>query len=181
MRKDEQRATTSVKYIGEVTLRNKIGDKEVVFRGRNSGLPPLYRLMAKAMAGYDTTGDKLMWIDLRYSDDGVTYVSNLYKPVPITQRMFMQDGNQNWVTRITATISADSILNSIQTTPTHPYRLYVVSTSGTDMAYFNVEDTAPLEAIQTSTQALVEWNLRFVDAAQQTKQSILEPAQSLIQ
>ena len=161
-----QRATTSVNYIGEVTIRNKIGDKDVVFHGRNGGLPPLFRLMAKAMAGYDTTGDKLMWIDLRHSDDGVIYTTNLNKPVPITQRMFMQDGDQNWVTRITAAISVDSLINPIQPSPAYPYRLYVVSTGGSDMAYFNVEDVTPLTAIQASTQALVEWNLRFVNAAQ---------------
>jgi hypothetical protein len=168
MKEINDRATTHIGYEGEVFIKHRRGNKEFVVKGHNNGLSPLFRCVAKAMAGYDTSGERMMWVDLRHAPQGSeTFVTCLNNEVPITQLIFMQDGYGRWITRITAAISEDSLISPISADSTDVYRLYVMSNTRVDYAFFEVKDITALAAIQGTTQALIEWNLLFYNAETQ--------------
>ena len=59
-------AITDLQYTGEVSVKFNINGKLVDIRNHNSGLPNLFRIIAKALAGYNTSQEKPNYIDLRY-------------------------------------------------------------------------------------------------------------------
>ena len=68
---------TDLCYTGLVDLSITINGKKININNKNNGLPNLFRLISKALAGFDISKEKLSYIDLRYSlkENEGTYIS----------------------------------------------------------------------------------------------------------
>lgn len=151
---------TPMEYIGKVNLKFKIGNKVVDFTKNNKGLPALFRIISKALAGFNTMMDKPSYIDLRYIEfEGSTeWESCLSKNQSITQLSYTVE-NGSWVTKAMATIPYSAIsVPSIESLDAYAFRVYLLSESE-ELAYIDINKESIME-ITPGTQALVEWVLR---------------------
>lgn len=144
-------------YTGTVTLEFLIKDKIVKINAHNEGLPELFRIIAKCLAGYDTTKDVPIKVDLRYLTD-TSYTSCLNHTIALSARRYDHDSTDDtWSAYYTAAIIKEDLKsNAIDADRT--YKLYLISGKDKDMASIAIDYT-PLSSIGAGAQALIEWKL----------------------
>lgn len=152
---------TNLSYTGSVDLSININGKKIYLNKKNNGLPNLFRLISKALAGFDISKEKLSYIDLRYStlENTETYISCLTNIQSLSQLSFNLD-NGGWVTRATSTIPYSSLafprLDLLDNV--NDFRIYLM-TKSYDVAFITI-DKEVVYKILPGTQALIEWVLK---------------------
>ncbi len=157
----EKEFNTNLNYSGSVDLSLIINGKKIVINNHNNGLPDLFRLIAKALAGYDITKEKIAYIDLRYnkSDDPETFNSCLTKKQSVSQLSYLIE-NGSWITKAASSIPYSSLIVSpISSLNATSFRIYLM-TKATDLAFIEVDERDLLKLVP-GTQALVEWVLKI--------------------
>lgn len=157
----EKNIDTNLNYKGSVNLSLNINGTKVIINKHNSGLPDLFRIISKALAGYDTSKEKPSYIDLRYSTSVEPDVFNtcLTSKQSISQLNFSLN-NGSWVTKASSTIPYSSLIVApISNLSAREFRVYLM-TKDVDIAYIEV-DSQDLLKLVPGTQALVEWTLKI--------------------
>jgi hypothetical protein len=157
----EKEINTNLNYIGSVDLSLTINNKKIVINKHNSGLPDLFRLISKALAGYDITKEKIAYIDLRYSksDDPDIFNSCLTKKQSISQLSYLIE-NGCWITKAASSIPyASLIVSPISALGAYSFRIYLM-TKSVDLAFIEIDEKDLLKLVP-GTQALVEWVLKI--------------------
>lgn len=152
---------TNLNYLGSVDLSLNINGIKVIINKHNNGLPDLFRLISKSLAGYDITKEKIAYIDLRYSklDDPDTFNSCLTKKQSVSQLTYFIE-NGSWVTKAASSIPYSSLIVSpISSLNAKSFRIYLM-TKSTDLAFIEIDEKDLLKLVP-GTQALVEWVLKI--------------------
>ena len=151
---------TDMKYAGEVNVKFNINGKLVDVHNHNSGLPNLFRLIARALAGYNTSLEKPDYIDLRYiTAKSPVWQSCLSKKQSIAQLSYHLE-NGSWITKAASTIPYSALsITPISNLNAAAFRLYLMS-DNSDLAYININENDIAEIVP-GTQALVEWILKI--------------------
>ena len=153
--------TINIGYIGSVNLSINVNGKTLVINKKNKGLPELFRLITKALAGNDISKDKPSYIDLRFLNGYGEWESCLTRKQSISQLSYnLSDGS--WVTRASSTIPYSSLTTTpVSDIETESFRVYLMN-KNTELAYIDV-DPNDVYKITPGTQALVEWVLKLVN------------------
>ena len=146
---------SNIGYTGKVKLtldNNK-------FSYHNNGLPNLFRLICRGLAGNNITNEIPEKVDLRYSNDDDNWQSCLINSQFLTQINYTLT-NGSWVLK-TATSIPYSELNvtPLSALGNVNFRLYLMS-NNEDLAFVNINKSDIL-LINPGSQALVEWVLCF--------------------
>jgi hypothetical protein len=152
---------TNLNYRGSVNVSLNINGNKVIINKHNNGLPDLFRLISKALAGYNTSTEKISYIDLRYNtiDSPDDFVSCLTAKQSITQLTYSLNSG-SWVTNAASTIPyASLIVAPISYLNAKEFRIYLM-TKDVDVAYISVDEQDLLKLVP-GTQALVEWTLKI--------------------
>lgn len=152
---------TELNYKGSVNVSLNINGNKVVINKHNNGLPDLFRLISKALAGYNTSTEKISYIDLRYNteDNQNDFISCLTKKQSVSQLNYSLN-NGSWVTTAASTIPYASLtVTPISYLNAKEFRVYLM-TRDVDLAYININEQDLLKLVP-GTQALVEWSLKI--------------------
>ena len=152
---------TNLEYNGIVALNLYINGNKITINNHNLGLPDLFRIISKALAGYDISQEKLAYVDLRYNklDDPENFISCLTNKQSLSQLSYLLD-NGCWVTKASSSIPNSAlIVNPISSLNAYSFRLYLL-TKSVDIAYIEVKESDLLKLIP-GTQILVEWVLKI--------------------
>lgn len=154
---------TKIKYSGLVNLNLKINNKIININKNNSGLPDLFRLISKALAGYDVSDEKPSYIDLRYMNSSGEWESCLSKKQSISQLSYNLN-NGSWITKASSTIPYSSlIITPISSLGENvPFRIFLMNKRN-DLAFIDIDST-DVYKITPGTQALVEWVLKIFNS-----------------
>lgn len=153
---------TNLKYKGNVNLSLSINGNKVIINEHNSGLPDLFRIISKFLAGYDMSKEKIHYIDLRYNtvDNQDIFISCLTNKQSISQLTYSLI-NGSWVTKVSSTIPYSSlVVTPISSLNAQKFRIYLMTSNSIDLAYINI-DSQDLLKLLPGTQALVEWTLKI--------------------
>ena len=143
-------------YEGNVELTFFRNGTKIVIKKKNAGVKNLFRILCRALAGYDISGEIPSFLDLRVVN-GSSTSSILNNKIALTGKSYRIESN-DWVLKITGTIAYSDLMNP-EISESSTYRLYLMNTSA-DLAYLNVEAT-DLAGITEGTQMLVNWTLKF--------------------
>lgn len=154
---------TDIKYSGDVKLSLSINGKTIQINKHNNGLPDLFRLISKSLAGYDISNEKPSYVDLRYMNSSGEWESCLSNKQSIAQLSYSLY-NGSWITRAASTIPyASLIITPISSLGDNvPFRLFLMNKK-TDLAYIDI-NCADVYKITPGTQALVEWILKIFNS-----------------
>lgn len=175
---------TSIKYIGEVILKYKIGDKVIKEKRFNRGWSQLFRLIALTLTGNMSAEDldtlKPTFIDIKYQPEGtsgdMSWNSCLYSRVPVVPSFYIENdetvegGGVNYISCFTATISYSNLNQSLlsENDTTNIFLLSALPYQGSDvstrLAALKVE-TDSLLSMQPGSQVIVEWTMRFYNGS----------------
>lgn len=157
----ENTANISVGYIGSVNISIPINGKTIKINRKNKGLPELFRLLVRALAGNNIAMDKPSYIDLRYLNGYGEWESCLTNRQSISQLSYnLSDGS--WIARATSTIPYSALsVTPISDLGVASFRVYLMNKT-TDLAYIDVEAN-DVYKITPGTQALVEWILKIIN------------------
>lgn len=158
-------------YTGEVNCKLKINNKIVEFSSHNKGESELFRIIAKALAGYNITAEKPSMIDIRkYDPENDTVSDSLLKqPAQLVGGAFRQetiDSVQQWVTVYNASIDRSLISDASY----YGDVCAVLMSPLSDLAYTqieNIDDANIIQKIrgQNNVQALIEWKMYVNNAS----------------
>ena len=157
----EQNLDINLNYEGSVDLCLTINGEKLIINKHNNGLPDLFRLISKALAGYDITKERIAYISLRYNsmDDPQTFNSCLTKKQSISQLSYLIEKG-SWVTKAASSIPyASLIVSPISSLNALTFRIYLM-TKSVDLAFIEVDEKDLLKLVP-GTQALVEWVLKI--------------------
>lgn len=157
----ERKINTDLNYNGSVNLSLNINGNKIIINKHNNGLPDLFRIISKALAGYDVSKEKVSYIDLRYNtlSNPDAFNSCLTAKQSISQLTFSLN-NGSWVTRAASTIPYSSLITApISNLNAKEFRVYLM-TKDVDVAYINIDEQDLLKLVP-GTQALVEWALKI--------------------
>ena len=180
---------TNISYIGEVTLKLKIGDRIVRTVTHNVGWSPLFKFISLALSGNLSTDTlnalRPTFIDVRYAS-GLSWVSCLYAPLPITPSFYSMPGNDmsevgglNYLSIFSCTISYSMLNMSIvqSLSDSADVRLFLLSgealsspSDDTNMVTLMV-DADSVKSIQPGSQVIVEWTMKFCNQTNQQESS----------
>ena len=151
---------TNMKYEGLVDLSITINGKKTKINSKNNGLPDLFRIISKALAGNDVSNEKMSHIDLRYNTiEDETFISCLTNKQSLSQLTYNLN-NGSWITRAASTIPYSSFaISRFELLNAKSFRLYLMA-KDLDLAYVKINEEV-LRNIIPGTQALVEWVLKI--------------------
>ena len=157
----ENTANISVGYIGSVNISIPINGKTIKINRKNKGLPELFRLLVRALAGNSIATDKPSYIDLRYLNGYGEGESCLTNRQSISQHSYnLSDGS--WVARAASTIPYSALsVTPISDLGVSSFRVYLMNKTD-DLAYIDVEAN-DVYRITPGTQALVEWIIKIIN------------------
>ena len=153
-------------YNGQVKVKYKIGDKEVIFKQHNEGLDGLFRFICKALSGNiaGITAEKPAFLDLICIYDDITNISNevscLYNEISLSHPEYLYDQNiRSWITRFNITISYSMInYDIINSHNNGKFYLYLKAADGTNFARMSLTDAnIDLAQLFPGMQLIVEW------------------------
>lgn len=151
---DKLTANNTVCYIGKVSLKMEVNGK--TFNYSNNGKPELFRLFARALAGYNVSEDTPYYIS-GYRTDGSGNVPFIQSPIPISARNFVNDDEGGSV-RFTARLSPNNLVN-LASGPTYTLNLLKKDLT-TELASIEIEDGSEIfSELPSSARILLEWNM----------------------
>lgn len=154
----------AINYFGNVKISYTKRGSNVIFVNHNNGKSLLFKLIARALAGYNVSGNLPNAINLQYMNENGDYVDCLRTPMPITRRVILENGtesgneNNTFSSVYTALLNRSNILIFSQ----NNYRLQLLDISGGVLADSEV-DANVIKSIEKSggIEALIEWSLIF--------------------
>lgn len=158
------------KGIVDISFRNNKKDKVFLKKTfHNAGLDALFMAMCKALAGYNISDDRPIFIDLRKGPfDTNNGTSILVRRVAINGSSYSIDTDlDKWVCKFSATISYNDIISVAELSSESELRLYLINgkTTPSDLAYLTLKPagvtTSDLDNLKSGTQALIQWKLYF--------------------
>jgi hypothetical protein len=157
----ENTANIPIGYIGSVNISIPVNGKTLKINRKNKGLPELFRLLVRALAGYSIVADKPSYIDLRYLNEDGEWESCLTNRQSVSQLSYnLSDGS--WIARAASTIPYSALsVTPISDIGVASFRVYLMN-KNTDLAYIDVEAN-DVYKITPGTQALVEWILKIIN------------------
>lgn len=150
---DKLTANNTVCYVGKVSLKMEVNGK--TFNYSNNGKPELFRLFARALAGYNVSEDTPYYIS-GYRTDGSGNVPFIQSPIPISARNFVNDDEGGSV-RFTARLSPNNLVN-LASGPTYTLNLLKKDLT-TELASIKIEDGTIFQNLPSSARILLEWNM----------------------
>lgn len=154
---DKLTANNTVCYVGKVSLKMEVNGK--TFHYSNNGKPELFRLFARALAGYNVSEDTPYYIS-GYRTDGSGSVPFIQSPIPISARNFVNDDDGGSV-RFTARLSPNNLVNlASDSTSETTYTLNLLKKDlTTELASIEIEDSSIFQNLSSSARILLEWNM----------------------
>ena len=151
---DKLTANNTVCYVGKVSLKMEVNGK--TFNYSNNGKPELFRLFARALAGYNVSEDTPYYIS-GYRTDGSGNVPFIQSPIPISARNFVNDDEGGSV-RFTARLSPNNLVNLASDSI---YTLNLLTKYlTTELASIEIEDGSEIfSELPSSARILLEWNM----------------------
>lgn len=143
-------------YSGEVTLKFLHNGKDITAILHNEGTNSLFRLLARALAGYDTRIEAPKKLQLYKKDSTSAYISILKSPIPLTGITYTQISG-DWCAVFTGVINSANLLTKPEDKVT--YYLALTSDSDVDLAYLTVPADF-LTNLAKGVQGLVEWRMK---------------------
>lgn len=159
---DKLTANNTVRYKGKVTLKIEVNGK--TFTYSNEGKPELFRLFARALAGYDVSADTPYYITGSRTD-GSDSVPFIQSAVPISARNFVNDDEGGFV-RFTARLSPNNIINATDTESVYSLNLLKKDVT-TELASIKIEDGSIFQNLPSSARILLEWNMSVRNGEQE--------------
>lgn len=153
----------TLEYSGEVTLKFLHNGKDITAILHNEGTSSLFRLLARALAGYDTRIEAPKKLQL-YDKSGENYISILKSPIPLTGITYTQIGT-DWCAVFTGVINSANLLTAPLTDKT--YYLALTSDNDVDLAYLTVPADF-LTNLAKGVQGLVEWRMKVKNVSEST-------------
>lgn len=153
----------TLEYSGEVTLKFLHNGKDITAILHNEGTPSLFRLLARALAGYDTRIEAPKKLQL-YKKDGEAYISILKSPIPLTGITYTQIG-KDWCAVFTGVINSTNLITPPKTDVI--YYLALTSSSDVDLAYLTVPGKF-LTNLAKGVQGLIEWRMKVDNVSKST-------------
>lgn len=175
--------TTSVGYVGEVTLTYKLNGKTIKVKKFNKGWSNLFRFIALCLTdNMDTlSSSRPQYLDIKCKKVNTTnWESCLFKRIPVTPSFtYEQDaemdnyGGVNYFSVFTTTISYGMLnlsqLDRYGSDPQDECALFLLSGDDYNVADGDASvrmaqlllDLDSLKTIQAGTQILIEWVLKF--------------------
>lgn len=151
---DKLTANNTVCYVGKVSLKMEVNGK--TFNYSNNGKPELFRLFARALAGYNVSEDTPYYIS-GYRTDGSGSVPFIQSPIPISARNFVNDDDGGSV-RFTARLSPNNLVN-LANGSTYTLNLLKKDLT-TELASIKIEDGSEIfSELPSSARILLEWNM----------------------
>ena len=154
----------TLEYSGEVTLKFLHNGKDITAILHNEGTPSLFKLLARALAGYDTRIETPKKLQLYKKDSTEAYISILKSPIPLTGITYTQLG-EDWCAVFTGVINSANLTTVPQTGVT--YYLALTSSSDVDLAYLTVPGKF-LTNLAKGVQGLVEWRMKVKNVSEST-------------
>ena len=157
-------------YTGEVNCKLKINNKIVEFSSHNEGESELFRIIAKALAGYNITAEKPAQLDVCTKTND-TYNSLLKQPAQLVGGAFRQEdinGINQWVTVYNASVDTSMIKGDIS--PTEDVYAVLKNGNGQMLAYTKIQKVDNVNILykikgQNNVQALIEWKMYVNNAS----------------
>ena len=155
----------TLEYSGEVRLKFLHNGKDITAILHNEGTNSLFRLLARALAGYDTRIETPKKLQLYKKDStSAEYISILKSPIPLTGITYTQLGD-DWCAVFTGVINSANLITKPQTDVT--YYLSLTSDSDVDLAYLTVPSNF-LTNLAKGVQGLVEWRMKVKNVSEST-------------
>ena len=150
----------SFNYNGEVSYRHIVNGKIVENKKKNSGLPGLFEILTRALAGYDISSEIPITIDLVKD----TYSGNslLTRTVYLTSTRYYKndDTEGSWSTYYTAALLPEDLVADASG---NTYFL-VLKSKTKSLAYIMIENTL-VNDIKAGAQLVIEWRLYFSNSS----------------
>ena len=167
---------TKLGYIGNVTVKLKIGGKVFEVSSHNEGLNYLKYLFALLMTGNDLgSAYSPQYLDLRkeYTVDDETVISSYFNYFSeISGKRYYAD-QDTWVAELTAVISSEQILQTILPDDPSVFYLYLMSGYDNDNTLERQHDLARLKIsakslsqITPGVTATLVWSLKLVNVSE---------------
>lgn len=154
----------TLEYSGEVTLKFLHNGKDITAILHNEGTPSLFKLLARALAGYDTRIETPKKLQLYKKGSAGEYISILKSPIPLTGITYTQLDN-DWCALFTGVINSTNLSTTPEATIT--YYLALTSSSDVDLAYLTVPADF-LTNLKRGVQGLVEWRMKVKNVSEST-------------
>ena len=155
----------NISYNGniKVTINDRGHKSELKFH--NSGTKLLFDTITKALAGYSIEGETPQYIDIKYSQDNVTFTSALYSPVIITGKIFGDPAGAGrntdfGIVQMNAEIDHSVKIDGIEA---EYWQLQLLNSSTGILAIVdNSNDVKEIyNAITGNHEVIIEWALQF--------------------
>lgn len=170
---------TILNYIGDVTIKLKLGDKVITLENHNAGLPLLNKTICKFLTGnYGGPYETPQFLDLQYnanpslSEESKVWVTYLYSQESLTGKMYEKSAKyNNWIAKFTAVINHNNLVNDVVESDPGEFRIVLLSGYNPNKPEESYQPLAelPIEAymlarITPGTQAIVEWAMQIKNA-----------------
>lgn len=170
---------TILKYIGDVTVKIKVGDKVITLDNHNNGTPLLNKIICKFLTGnYGGIHEVPQYLDLKYnsnpalSEESKTWETYLSTQIALTGKVYEQSEKyNNWIAKFTAVIYHNNLLNGISENDPGEFKLVLLSgynSTAPDTSYQVLAELAiesyMLARITPGTQAIIEWVMQIKNA-----------------
>lgn len=170
---------TILNYVGDVTVKLKVGDKIFKLEKHNTGLPLLRKTICKFLTGNYSGPEELpQFLDLWYnadpslSSESKVWVTYLSSQISLTGKVYEWSTKyNNWVAKFTAVINHNNLLNDIAESDPGEFKLVILNgynPSNVDESYGLLAEL-PIESymlarITPGTQAIIEWAMQIKNA-----------------
>lgn len=157
--------STNLFYQGTVNVKLNINGRIVELSDHNNGCPALRRSFCKFVTGNASVyNDTPQFLTIKVSTDNwATSTSFLKSPISITGKEWQPDEESDYVAKFRCIVTNNDLSETIYADDSsRSFRLYLISGSGEDMAYLDI-DATKLSQITPGTQAIIEWSMRLYD------------------
>lgn len=152
--------STNLTYTGIVTISYLMDGKTVRNIHHNAGTDNLFKLIARALVGENIYQDRPVKFDVQVKN-GSVWESMVLTGGVITSLSYMKDTDNNWVNKLTATISRQMLNSEFEVGREYRFTL----SSNSDVVYATLSvPSEDLVQVTGSMQALVDWTLKITNA-----------------
>lgn len=157
----------SFNYNGEVSYKYIVNGKIVEDRKKNSGLPGLFEILTRALAGYDISSEVPIMLDL--VKDSYSGNSLLTRTVYLTSTRYYRndDSDESWSTYYTAALLPEDLSADVSG---DAYFL-VLKSMTKSLAYIQIENSL-VDDIKSGAQLVIEWRLYFSNGSSSTADQV---------
>ena len=146
----------SIKYNGEVSFKYIINGKLVRSNTHNAGTKNLFKILTRALAGYDIRSDLPIKIDLQDSSNNNLLNHSAY----LSGTRYYLGDDDNWSVYYTTTLQKSN-MSAITVNDNEKYKL-VLQSLKEDMATVDISSNL-VQNILDGAQLIIDWRLFFTN------------------